>query len=112
MHKKTIYIPIYQYRLTMIYNKNIENVAKKYKLKLYYDYSAFTFEDDLKHRHIIVAFREKDLSVVAHEIVHIKNYILLGIGANLDLNNDEFEAYLTMYLFDKIYNFLNKINAE
>lgn len=113
MHKKTIIIPIYQYQLTMIYNKNIDEVAKQHKLTLYYDYSALTFEDDVKHRHIIVAFSDaKDLSVVAHEIVHIKNYIFLRIGANLDLNNDEFEAYLTMYLFDKIYNFLSKIKTE
>ena len=114
INKKTINIPIYGFKLTIIFNKNLDGVIKKYKLTgNFEDLGALTFESDLKYRHIIVAFNDaSDLSIVAHEIVHIKNYIFLRIGATVDLNNDEPEAYLTGWLFNQINDLLKKFRSE
>ena len=48
------------------------------------------------------------MSSITHEVVHIKNFIFLNCGAKLDRDNDESEAYLSGYLFEQIYNFINK----
>jgi hypothetical protein len=53
---------------------------------------------------------EIDLTKIAHEIVHLKNYIYQDIGIESDRFNDEPEAYLTGWLFKQIEIFLtNKI---
>jgi hypothetical protein len=105
MKSKTIEVPIYGCDLTIILTKDLNEVVRKYKLKgEFSEFGALTFEDKSKYRHYIVAFTDANhLSNIAHEIVHIKNYIFLGINAKVDLHNDEPEAYLTGWLFDKIY---------
>jgi hypothetical protein len=110
MKSKTINIPIYECGLTIILTDDLNEVVKKYKLEGNWDnFGALTFGDKLKHRHYVVAFTDAShLSNIAHEIVHIKNYIFHGINAKIDIDNDEPEAYLTGWLFDKIYDFLTK----
>jgi len=48
--------------------------------------------------------------VIAHEVVHLVNAIFRDRYVKLDLNNDEPQAYLTGYLFEKIlkYYYRNK----
>ena len=48
------------------------------------------------------AFESKDYSLIAHEIVHVINYIYLDCGIELDRVNDENQAYLTGWLFEEI----------
>lgn len=45
-----------------------------------------------------------DIGVLAHEIVHIVNIIFNARGLKLDSNNDEFQAYLTGWLFKHLYD--------
>ena len=42
------------------------------------------------------------LSQVVHECVHIKNFMFECLGINLDINNDELEAYTVQYLYEQI----------
>lgn len=93
----------------MILDKDLSYVEKKYKTKPLSDFGAVTLKDKDKYRHYVVAFTDADhLSNIAHEIVHLKNHIYLDCAMELDRYNDEPEAYLTGWLFDKINNFLNK----
>jgi len=109
MKKKTFEIPIYQGKLTVILDKDLKYVEKKYKTIPLDNFGAVTLRNEAKYRHYVVAFTDKDhLSNIAHEIVHLKNYIFKTIGAQLDFDNDEAEAYLTGYLFDVIYDFMHK----
>lgn len=108
MKIKTIKIPIYQCKLTIILDKDLSYIEKKYKTKSLEDFGAVTLEDKSDYRHYVVAFTDKDhLSNIAHEIVHIKNHIFLDCAMEVDRYNDEPEAYLTGYLFDEIFTFLN-----
>ena len=105
---KTINIPIYYGKLTMILDSDLSWVEKKYKTTSLEDFGAVTFKHKTDYRHYIVVFTDaKHLSNIAHEIVHIKNHIYLDCAMELDRYNDEPEAYLTGWLFDEIHKFLN-----
>lgn len=110
MKIKTIKIPIYCGNLSIIYDKELIEVEKKYKTKSLKDFGAVTLKDENKYRHYVVAFTDSThLSNIAHEIVHLKNHIFLDCAIELDRYNDEPEAYLTGWLFDQIYEFLKNI---
>jgi hypothetical protein len=109
MRKTTIDIPIYQCKLTIILDKDLSYVEKKYRTKSLSDYGAVTIDKEAGYRHYVVAFTDAThLSNIAHEIVHLKNAIYLACAMEVDIYNDEPEAYLTGWLFDQIYNFLKK----
>lgn len=109
MKKQTIDIPIYCGKLTMVFDKDLSFVEKKYKTASLEDFGAVTFKDEKKYRHYVAAFTDaKHLSNIAHETIHIKNLIFLDCAMELDRHNDEPEAYLTGWLFDEIYKFLNQ----
>lgn len=107
MKLKTIDIPIYKGKLTMIFDIDLSFVEKKYKTKSLKDFGAVTLKDESKYRNYVVAFEYSYGSIIAHEVVHIINYIFLDCGIELDRVNDENQAYLTGWLFDEIFNFLN-----
>jgi hypothetical protein len=108
MKIKKIKVPIYNTILTIVISKNLDGVSEKFNLKEdLSEYSAITIDE--KDGSVVVAFsdiyRIKD---IAHEVVHIKNYIFRNINQKLDVDNDEAEAYLTTWLFNYIYKFFKK----
>lgn len=108
MRKTTIDIPIYQCKLTIILDKDLSYVEKKYRTKSLSDYGAVTMRVPNKFSEYVMAFEYNDGTIIAHEIVHLKNYIYQDRCIELDKVNDEHEAYLVGWLFDQINNFLNK----
>lgn len=109
MIKTTIDIPIYCCKLTIILDKDLSYVEKKYKTKSLSDFGAVTLKDENRYRHYVVGFTDAThLSNIAHEIVHLKNQIYVDSAMEVDRYNDEPEAYLIGWLFDQINNFLNK----
>ena len=108
MKKTTIDIPIYQCKLTIILDKDLSYVEKKYRTKSLSDYGAVTMRVPNKFSEYVIAFEYSDGTIIAHEIVHLKNYIYQDRVIELDRFNDEPEAYLTGWLFKQIETFLNK----
>lgn len=109
MRKKTIKLPIYGGTLTIILDKDLSYVEKKYKTISLDNFGAVTLSNESKYKEYVIAFTDKNhLSNIAHEIVHLKNQIYLDCAMQIDRVNDEPEAYLTGWLFDEIYNFFNK----
>ena len=108
MRKTTIDIPIYCCKLTIILDKDLSYVEKKYKTKSLSDFGAVTMRVPDRFGEYIIAFEYTEGSIISHEIVHLKNYIYQDCSIELDKYNDEPEAYLTGWLFDQINNFLNK----
>ena len=109
MKKIKIEIPIFQKELTIILDEDLSYIENKYKTIPLGNFGAVTMADENKYGHYIVAFTDKThLSNIAHEIVHIKNHIYLDCAMEVDRQNDETEAYLTGWLFDQIYNAINK----
>ncbi len=107
MKKKNIHIPIYDCQLTMILDKDLSRVEKKYNTDSLKKFRAVTIRTS--DSHYVVAFTtRKDFAVISHEVVHVKNHIFLDCGIEADCENDEPEAYLTDWLFTQIYEFLKK----
>ena len=108
MRKTIIDIPIYQCKLTIILDKDLSYVEKKYRTKSLFDYGAVTMRVPNKFSEYVMAFEYSDGTIIAHEIVHLKNYIYQDKCIKLDKHNDEHEAYLVGWLYKQIDNFLNK----
>ena len=108
MKKTTIDIPIYQCKLTIILDKDLSYVEKKYRTKSLSDYGAITMRVPDKFSEYVMAFEYNEGTIIAHEIVHLKNYIYEDCAIELDRFNDEPEAYLTGWLFKQIETFLKK----
>jgi hypothetical protein len=107
MKKAVIKIPIYCATLVVIQDEDLFYVEKKYKTKSLKDYGAVTLKNESKYREYIVAFEYYSGSIIAHEIVHIINFIYLDCGVELDRINDENQAYFTGWLFAEIEKILN-----
>jgi hypothetical protein len=106
MKQKTIKIPIYQCKLMIIFDKDLSYIEKKYGTKSLSDYGAITMRVPDKFSEYIVAFEYTEGTIIAHEVVHLKNLIYQDKGIELDRFNDEPEAYLTGWLFKQIETFL------
>lgn len=103
-----IKVPIYQSEVRVVYSKDMAAVTNKYNLRPGANkYDAFCFR---KGDHIYVIFQNKAPHIIAHECVHLVNMIFDDVFVELDLKNDEAQAYLTGYLFKKICKFLKKNN--
>lgn len=107
MKKKIINIPIYDCKLTVIVSSDLSAVTKMYKLKEdVSNFGAFTFKDESKYRHYVMALEDDWRSNVVHEIVHIVNHIYIDCAMELDRHNDEPQAYLSGWLYEQIDKFL------
>lgn len=65
-----------------------------------------------KYRHPVAYPKGLDESIVAHEAVHIKNYIFDRAGVVNCRENDEPEAYLVQWIVEQITLFLSEIKKE
>lgn len=74
-------------------------------------YEAIFFIDKNTDEYVIVITNIEDLSVLAHEVVHIVNAIFTSCGIELDKRNDEPQAYLTGWVFKEIQTFIKELNT-
>jgi len=106
MLKKTVRIPIYFGKLVIIVTDDFKDVNKAYKRDIDENgYSAVVFEEKEQDEYV-VALKKVEWSVIAHEVVHLVNYIYLRCGIELDRENDEPQAYLTGWIINEIDKFL------
>lgn len=116
MKIKTVKIPIYFGNLKIIIADDLKDVMLKYKLNGEGNYDAFVWWEDNREgvTQYFVAVSKKNItnSIIAHESVHIVNLIFKHRGIELDIINDEPQAYLTGWVFRQIENFVNKNKIE
>lgn len=116
--KKVFITPIYAAQVTVIYakkKKDFEALKKKHNLNEQADFAdAFVYRIDTKKKVInyFVVFRAYSLVNIAHEVTHLVNHIFEDRCVELDLKNDEPQAYLTGYLFGKIHKALRPVKKE
>lgn len=109
MKIKTINIPIFYGKLTFIKSKSFKKTNKKYKLNIPSRFGAVTFRNEAaKGFECVVSFVDTNVSLLAHEAVHVCGFILENIGAKKDVDNDEFEAYLIGWIVDEMEIFLKE----
>ena len=109
MKIKTINIPIYYGKLTFIKSKSFKKTNKKYKLAIPERFGAVTFRNqNAKGFECVVSFVDTNVSLLAHEAVHVCNFIYENIGAKLDIENDEHQAYIIGWIIDEMELFLKE----
>jgi hypothetical protein len=105
---KTKKIPISIYFQNLIIHKvdTYVEVNKKYGNDIPEGvYSAVVFRIDKNTT--VMAIEDIDYGIIAHEVVHLVNSVFKEVGIQLDLDNDEPQAYLTGYIMKQICNFLD-----
>lgn len=115
MITKKIKIPIYFGKLIIIKAKDLTSLNKEFNTDIDNSFDAVTFKKLKKSGSIqyIVAFNHKvHGSIISHEVCHLVNMIFKHNYISLDIDNDEPQAYLHGWLFDKIETFLNKHNTK
>ena len=111
MKKKKIKIPIYFGKLILHKVKWMSELNEKYNLNASDDFDSFVFQETSKKvnkKYHVVLKENTSGSIIAHEVVHLVNYIFLHNGIELDRHNDEPQAYLTGWLFKQIETFKNQ----
>lgn len=106
MKKKTINLGIYPGKVTIVFSENFKEVGEKYKFYNVEEYRAFAARGS-KLNYMLVFSSVTDLSLIVHEITHLKNYVFSDLGIQADLHNDENEAYFMEYLFLKVKKVLD-----
>lgn len=115
MKKKTVKIPIYFGDLIIMQVKNWDKINKKFGFNVGNDNVGIAFSRTTKKgksKYYFCSVRKYDLEIAVHESVHLCNYIFKDRGIDLDLINDEPQAYLTGWIFKQINNFYKELNKK
>ena len=105
---KRFNIPIFSYRLSVIIFDNWEDLTELIPRDIYddsYDSRGITINFGGSG---IICVRADCPSTLIHECEHSKNYIWQHIGYEPSARNDEVDAYLLTYLYEKVVEVFNK----
>lgn len=98
--QKKIVIPIFNYKLTIVIFDKWEELGRfLLKEEMESEADAITIS---QHGISLVAINSKRGSSIIHEAEHIKNSIWRYIGYTPQRDNDEVDAYLLTYIYNKI----------
>ena len=110
MTRKKIKIPIYQGTLDIAIFDNYEKSEYQFDGDFepsYYDFAGYSIMNNKYYLVIINKIHNKDeittIGTIAHEALHVTNKIMRDCGIEIDLSNDEVQAYLLSYITEQIY---------
>jgi hypothetical protein len=109
MKQKKIEIPIYYGELIIVQVKDLAKLPKKFKQDVKNSYAAITFSHHKKSgrtRYVIAFGGKASPSAVAHECTHFVNWVFFDRKVDLDLLNDEPQAYLLGWAVGEATKFL------
>jgi hypothetical protein len=104
MKSKTFKLPIFYGKVTIIKCDSWKEIYEYYDLDISESIEAFCYKKT-EHDYYI-CLKTNNLSQIAHEIVHLVNFIYIDSNIRKSRTNDEAEAYLFAYLFKKVVKFL------
>ena len=103
--KKTINIPIFRLKLKIVVVDDIEEALE-------IDTNINTEADSLVIDHnngtATVIIASNDMSIIAHECLHVKNAVWNRIGYSPNPVNDEVDAYLLDYIMTEVLKVVEK----
>jgi hypothetical protein len=106
LHKTYSYkIPIFYVPLKIVVGQTIRDALKskvfdKEDREEYKNSAALAFTQN-DAIYMAIPAGDDDIQYVIHEIVHAKNYLYKMRGIMPDVENDENEAYLVQYIYEK-----------
>lgn len=106
--QKKMIVPIFDYKLTIVIFDKWEELDRFLpKEEMEQEAKAITIS---QHGVSLVAVNSKRGSSIVHEAEHIKNNIWIYIGYTPQRDNDEVDAYLLTYIYNKITDVFYKHN--
>lgn len=120
MNKKYTYIkeheiPLYRGVLVIIISNDHESIRASVKSFKSTEPYAHTHLDNWGDKQGFITifnfnnpYRKITHGVIAHEALHVSNFLASERGIKASNNNDEPMAYLTEWVVDRIYEFINK----
>ena len=103
--KKNINIPIFRLKLKIVVEDDIEEALE-------IDTNINTEADSLVIDHnngtATVIIASNDISIIAHECLHVKNAVWNRIGYSPNPLNDEVDAYLLDYIMAEVLKVVEK----
>ena len=103
--KKNINIPIFRLKLKIVVVDDIEEALE-------IDTNINTEADSLVIDHnngtATVVIASNDMSIIAHECLHVKNAVWNRIGYSPNPLNDEVDAYLLDYIMAEVLKVVEK----
>jgi hypothetical protein len=106
--ERKVPIPIYFGYLKIIITESYDQISKKYEMDIDDETYSGVFFYVKENDEYVIAIREVNWSVIAHEIVHCVNEIFINRGIQLDRHNDEPQAYLTGWITNQVDKFLKE----
>ncbi len=112
---KKIQIPIYFGFLHVVISKDFEKACKKLKVDIKGNdincWGAFcnkyTSKNGILHYRVFLKPKASE-TIIAHETVHLVNMIFDDRHMQLDVLNDEAQAYLTGWITKQVYKAIKK----
>lgn len=98
--ERIITIPLYRHKVKVVVTDDIKEAKQKY-IEIP-DNSAACALNYGNTSAVVVT--PNNLSEIVHEVIHVKNYIWTAIGYSPIADNDEPDAYLVSYIFEKVMN--------
>ncbi len=117
--EKLHYIELYKYNLMLIDADNHQLINKKYGLECESENRyGTTIEHHYKNKNCIYLIfyhkpfkkysKKQNAACIAHEIIHVVNYIFSRRAIEFTYNHDEHYAYFVEYLYKLAYDFMKK----
>lgn len=107
--QRKINIPIFNYKLTIIISDTWEEAKNRFPVQdINLENSRAVTFSNKEFGGAVVSVLSDCQSSIVHEAVHIKNSIWEYIGYRPQADNDEIDAYLVTYIYEKIMEVFNK----
>ena len=103
--KKNINIPIFRLKLKIVV---VDDIEEALEINPNIDTTANSCVIDNNNGTATIVIASNDMSVIAHECLHVKNAVWNRIGYSPNPVNDEVDAYLLEYLYDRVDKIIRK----
>ena len=103
--KKVINIPIFRLELKIVV---VDNIKESLEIYPNANTEADSYVLDYGNGKVMVVIASNDMSVIAHECLHVKNAVWNRIGYSPQVLNDEVDAYLLDYIMTEVLKVVEK----
>lgn len=103
--KKNINIPIFRLKLKIVV---VDDIKEALEIDPYIDTTADSCVTNNNNGTATIIIASNDMSVIAHECLHVKNAVWNRIGYSPNPVNDEVDAYLLDYIMAEVLKVVEK----
>lgn len=103
--KKDIIIPIFRLKIKIVV---VDDIKEALRIEPNIDTEADSCVIDHNNGTATIIIASNDMSIIAHECLHIKNTVWARIGYSPQALNDEVDAYLLDYIITEVLKVVEK----